>query len=77
MILIVNASDTSIEDQLMSVASEYSKHPVIKSRNMTSTTMDFTIELRTDSGAELLSEVMAIEGVASASLLSHDGEVTF
>ena len=44
---------------------------------MTASTLDLTIEVRTAEGSDLLLEVMALEGVLSASLLSHDGEVTF
>ena len=44
---------------------------------MTSSTLDLTIEVRTAEGSDLLLDVMALEGVLSASLLSHDGEVTF
>ena len=39
--------------------------------------LDLVIELRTAMGAELVSQVMALEGINSVSLLSHDGEVTF
>ena len=40
-------------------------------------TLDLIIEVRTAQGADLIGQVMALEGVTSASLLSHDGEVTF
>ena len=49
----------------------------MKSRNMTATTLDLVIELRTAQGGQLVRKIMQMDGVISASLLSHDGEVTF
>lgn len=77
LILVVNASDLDLEAQIMSVVKNYTKHSSIKSRNMTSSTLDLIIELRTDAGGKLVRDVLNISGVTSASLLSHDGEVTF
>ena len=39
--------------------------------------VDLVIELRTKEGSELVKRIMDVKGVTSASLLSHDGEVTF
>ena len=77
MIMIINATDLDAESTIMEVVNQHSKHPKIKSRNMTSTSLDLTIELRTDSGDKLVKEVMQLPGISSAALLSHDGEVTF
>lgn len=44
---------------------------------MTATSLDMVIELRTSKGGELVRSIMKEEGILSASLLSHDGEVTF
>ena len=49
----------------------------MKYRNMTEAALDLVIELRTAQGASLVKKVKQLEGVASVSLLSHDGEVTF
>ncbi len=83
MILVINSSDfeagatLAIEDKVMSVVKNFAKHSNIKSRNMTASSLDLTIELRTDKGGELLKEIMKLKGITSASLLAHDGEVTF
>ena len=77
MILVINATDIQAEKKVAAVVVTYDKHYRVKSRNMTATSLDLIIELRTAKGAELIGQVMAAEGVASASLLSHDGEVTF
>lgn len=77
MILVVNASQMDAEKKLIPVIQKYAKHFTVKSRNMTSTTLDLTIELRTAQGSELVADAMTVEGICSVALLAHDGEVTF
>lgn len=77
MILVVNADDRNVEKAVTAAVEAYDKHYCVKSRNMTADSLDLIVELRTAKGAELVGEVMALEGITSASLLSHDGEVTF
>ena len=61
----------------MEVVKSYSKYCVVKSRNMTKTTLDLIVELRTGEGSGLIRNILEIESVESASLMAHDGEVTF
>jgi uncharacterized membrane protein YhiD involved in acid resistance len=77
MILVVNASNIDAEKTVMSKVSELVKYSSVKSRNLTTSTLDLTIECRTDNGGELVRVLMDLDGVEAASLLSHDGEVTF
>lgn len=77
MILVVNANDLDAEDAVSQVVKKYVRHFHVKSRNMTADSLDLVLELRTAQGSALLREVMGLKSVVSASLLSHDGEVTF
>ena len=77
MILVVNANRLDAEADITQVIQRYAKHFQVKSRNMTETTLDLVIELRTMQGSELIQDAMKLDCVASDSLLSHDGEVTF
>lgn len=77
MILVVNANNLDAETAVAAEVSQFDKHFRVKSRNMTSSTLDLVIELRTARGSELVRQIMKLEGITSASLLSHDGEVTF
>ena len=77
MLLVINASDLDAEAKIMELTKQYAQSPHVKSRNMTATTLDLIIELRTNSGDKLIRELMKIEGICSASLMAHDGEVTF
>lgn len=77
MILVVNASDLELEEAVIDVVKPYAKYHKVKSRSMTPSALDLVIEVRCEEQGALIRAVMGIEGVESASLLSHDGEVTF
>lgn len=77
MILVVNATDPDAEDAVSQQVKKYAKYFTVKSRNMTASSLDLVLELRTAEGSALVRDVMAVTGVTSVSLLSHDGEVTF
>lgn len=77
MILVVNASGPEVEEAVIQAIGAFVKHHSIKSRNITASSLDLVVELRTAQGRELIQSVIQTPGVQSASLLSHDGEVTF
>ena len=77
MLLVVNASSLDAEAEVMRVTRQYAKYAQVKSRNMTAAALDMIVELRTDRGDQLVREIMNIDGIRSASLMAHDGEVTF
>jgi len=77
MILVVNATDLDAEQNVSRVVGKYAHFFSVKSRNMTADTLDLVLELRTEQGSTLVRDIMALEGITSASLLTHDGEVTF
>ena len=77
MILIINCIDIDAENAILETVKKYVKHFSVKSRNFTSTTLDITIELRTDEGGKLVRELIGVDGVSSANLLQHNGEATF
>ena len=71
------ADNFDAEDAVVETVRKYAKHYRIKSRNLAENSLDLVLELRTDEGGKLVREVMGLAGVTSASLLAHDGEVTF
>ena len=77
MLLIVNAENTGVEEAVLAIVEKYTKYFKVKSRNMTKDRLDLVIELRMPEDKNLAAQVMEIEGVSSAALLSHDGEATY
>lgn len=75
VILVVNASQTNVEEAVMSSVKKYSKVAEIKSRNITGLGLDLIISCKPEKEAELVQEVAAIEAVHHVSLMAHDGEV--
>lgn len=77
LLLVVNATCTDAEETIVETVKKYAKYSVVKSRNMTKTSLDLVVELRTCEGSALIKELLALDLVASAGLMSHDGETTF
>ncbi|MBR3149806.1 MAG: DUF4956 domain-containing protein [Eubacterium sp.] len=76
MILVVNSTDINSDEKLLDIVKQYSKSYQLKSRNLSPTTLDMVIEIKTDQDSELVHALIQTEGVTSASVLSHDGEIT-
>ena len=77
MMLVVNSSRTEGEKEILEVVSRYTKAYKVKSRNLSKGRLDMVIELRVKDECGLVTEVAAMEGMNAASLIAHDGEVTF
>lgn len=76
-LLIINSSDTEIEDRLKGTIDSLCKNYKVKSRNLKKTGLDMVFEIRTDKEKELLNAVAKLDGVVNVSLLSHEGEVRY
>ncbi len=77
VILLVNATDYKTESQIMSIVESHCSMYKVKARNLTKDKLDMAVEVKTDKGAALVEQLMDLECVTSASLVDHDGEVTF
>lgn len=77
MILVIRAVSGDMQKQILNVVADEARYYKVKSRNMTKSQLNMIIELRTKKESELLNRICGIEGVEYASLLDHDGEVTY
>ena len=77
MMLVVNSSKMDDEQTVLDVVGKYAKSYKVKSRNLSKGRLDLVIELKVKEESALVSEVAALDGMLSASMISHDGEVTF
>ncbi|MCD8241424.1 MAG: DUF4956 domain-containing protein [Lachnospiraceae bacterium] len=77
MMLVVNSSVMDSEKEILEVIGRYAKSYRIKSRNLSKDRLDMVVELRVKDESGLVTEVAALDGMISASLIAHDGEVTF
>ena len=77
MMLVVSLSDSDKEAQILDIVKKYSRFFKVKSRNLMGNGMDMVVEVKVKEESAFVKEVSAVEQVQSASLIAHDGEVTF
>lgn len=77
MMLVVNSSEMNGEKAVLDVVGKYARYYKVKSRNLSKGRLDLVIELKVKEKSALVSEVATLDGMLSASMISHDGEVTF
>lgn len=76
-ILLINSNTFENEKEIMEVVKKYCSLHRVKARNLTRDHLDMAIEVRVKEEAGLVTELMKVDNVISASLVAHDGEVTF
>jgi uncharacterized membrane protein YhiD involved in acid resistance len=77
VVLLVNTTDYKTESRIMDIVESYCSMYKVKARNLTKAKLDMAIEVKTEQGAALVEKLMDLECMTSASLVDHDGEVTF
>lgn len=77
VILLVNSTDYRTESRIMEVVERHCESSKVKARNLTKDKLNMAIEVKTGEGGKLVEQLMDLESVTSASLVDHDGEVTF
>ena len=76
-ILLINSDSYKNEREILNVVNKYCSLYKVKARNLTKDHLDMAIEVRVKDEGELVNTLIELEDVISASLVSHDGEVTF
>ena len=77
LLLLVNGTDPGIQEPLHGVLKANTSYYKIKSRNRTGAGIDLIVELKTKREEELVEQVLAIPEVSAATLMTHDGEITY
>lgn len=76
-ILLINSDDYNQEKEILKVVENYCSLYKVKARNLTKEHLDLAIEVKVKEEGELVNALIELKNVTSASLVSHDGEVTF
>ena len=76
-ILLINSSNHKNEKEILRMVKKYCSLYKVKARNLTKDHLDMAIEVRVKEEGELVNSLVELSDVVSASLVSHDGEVTF
>jgi len=76
VILLVNSSTYENEDAILAVVQEFCNAYKVKARNLTREHLDMAIEIDATEQGKLVRRLMELPDIISASIVSHDGEVT-
>ena len=76
LVLVVNSTSIDNDKSIVEVIKKFTKVYTIKSKNLTPNKLDMIIEIKVDAESDLIKEIIKIDGVTSASILSHDGDIT-
>ena len=77
LILLVNGTGADVQEAVKQVLEENTKWYQIKSWNVSASGMDMIVELKTKQEDTLAQKILAVPGVENATLMTHDGEVTY
>lgn len=77
LLLLVNGTDPKLQAELEQVLKANTVFYKIKSRNVSTGSIDMIVELKTKEEMGLVEKVLAVPGVERATLMTHDGEVTY
>lgn len=77
LILLVNGTGADVQEAVKQVLEENTKWYQIKSRNVSASGVDMIVELKTKQEDTLAQKILAVPGVENATLMTHDGEVTY
>ena len=76
-IVLINSDNHKSEKEILEVVKKYCSLYKVKARNLTKDHLDMAIEVRVKDEGELVNTLVELKSVVSASLVAHDGEVTF
>lgn len=76
-LLVLKVQNSQIEQKAMTVARQYTNAIKVDSKSSTKGAITLVIEIKPNDGSKMVDEISAIEGVISATLMKHEGEVKF
>ena len=76
LLLLVNSSTYENEEEILDVVKEYCDVYKVKARNLSKAHLDMAIEVSLEEQGQLVKKLMSLESVTSASIVSHEGDVT-
>lgn len=76
LVLVVNADSYACEAAIMKVVDECCAYAKVRARNVSKNSLNMAVEVKVQDQAALIQRLVETEGVNSASLVEHEGEVT-
>lgn len=76
-ILVISANNETAMQSALDCVKKYAQKSKVRSKNITSRSVEVIMELNVDTKTPLTGEIAALDGITSVNLLSHDGDVRF
>lgn len=76
LVLVVNADSYERESVIIETVEKHCTYAKVRARNVSKASLNMAIEVKTADQAALIRNLVEIEGLASASLVEHEGEIT-
>ena len=76
-ILVINGKDVKYEEEILTCVKQYCKSYVVKSKNVSDKTLDYTIEIKGKRNDELVNELSKMKYIDSVSLLTYNSDNHF
>ncbi|MEA5060289.1 MAG: DUF4956 domain-containing protein [Candidatus Pelethousia sp.] len=74
-IMVLNLEDDAAEDRAVSLIREKTKKALVKAKTVTKSGIELTVEVRLlDMSTKLLNELLAVDGIHNATLVSYNGD---
>ncbi|SDH57345.1 protein of unknown function [Pseudobutyrivibrio sp. 49] len=74
-LLIVKVEGSEAEKRTMTIVDKYADKKKVDSKSVTAYATTLIIEVKTKDGSAMVDEIAAVDGVTTATLMKHDGEV--
>lgn len=75
-LLVINAAAWELEPAIMDLLNRYSQTVKVHSRSVTTSGMNLSIELRTRDEHQLIGDLLGLQGIQSATIVAHNGQIT-
>lgn len=76
-LLIINSNVYDNEEIIIEKVKEHTESFKIKSRNVSASSLDMVLEIRSKDEGELIQTLVKVDGIVHASIVEHSGEATF
>ncbi|MCQ2548456.1 MAG: hypothetical protein MJ134_00285 [Lachnospiraceae bacterium] len=77
LLLVINATSLEVQKEIVSIIENHCSYYKVKARNGAKNSLDMVVEIKTSEEEQLIKALTDLALVNSASIMQHDGEVTF
>jgi len=77
LLLLINGTDPHVQGEIEALLKTHTTTYKIKSRNVSKTSIDMIVEVKAADEIRLLEQILSLNTIQKANLMTHDGEVTY